>query len=131
MTRKKVYKIEENPGYNANSSVLVIGGPLDIFERGAWFSRHEFAETLLYAYWEQGMVVKLCTSDKLSRCFIVCGETAAADMPEDEQPESQWLEEVRLIDGAWVRIDDGMIIRPESTRLGNSRGWIKLKEVKS
>jgi hypothetical protein len=99
--------ISRDEVYDPASSILVIGGPCVVFERGHWFPRCDFAATILEACWETGMVVKFRTKDKKERCFIVCGDVDPLD---GNMPAPQWLEEVRLTDGEWLPVIGGLRI---------------------
>ena len=103
--------VEDDRRYDPASSILIVGGPCAVFERGHWFPRCDFAATLLEACWEPGMVVRLRTRDKKERSFIVCGDVAPLDC---DMPDSQWLEEVQLMNGEWLRVIGGKIIIPHA-----------------
>ena len=117
-----VVSSEKENQFDPDSSVLVVGGPCAVFERGRWFMRSDFAATLLEACWETGMVVKLRTKDKKERCFIVCGDVAPLDC---DMPDPQWLEEVRLVDGEWWRVVGGLRIEAKDGKR------VTLREVRS
>jgi hypothetical protein len=106
--RAVVNSTEDDRRYDPASSVLIVGGPCAVFERGRWFPRCDFAGTLFDACWEPGMVVRLRTRDKQERCFVVCGDLDPLDL--QIPPTPQWLEEVRLIDGEWQHVDGGVIL---------------------
>ena len=113
--------INRDEVYDPASSVLVVGGPCAVFERGHWFPRCDFAATMIEACWETGMVVKLRTKDKHERCFMVCGDVAPLDC---DMPDPQWLEEVRLVEGEWLPVVGGLRIEARDGKR------VTLKEVR-
>lgn len=113
--------VEDDRRYDPASSVLVVGGPCSVFERGHWFPRCDFAATLLEACWETGMVVKLRTRGKIERCFVVCGDVDPLD---GNAPAPQWLEEVRLVEGEWLPVVGGLRIEAKDGKR------VMLREVK-
>ena len=116
-----VVSSEKDGQFDPDSSILIVGGPCAVFERGHWFPRCDFAATLSEACWEPGMVVKLRMRDKQERCFMVCGDVAPLDC---DMPDPQWLEEVQLVDGEWWRVVGGLRIEAKDGKR------VTLKEIR-